>query len=104
MESELGEHHSGELHRASADQKAERILVGELTRVGWREADLVERRKNDPLKLEIAARLRRETTLPLKAIAQRVNLGSSKAANATLHRYMKRARGDQADQPQVGIR
>ena len=89
MERGLGEHHAGELHRASAEAKAERIVAEELKRRGWKEKDLVGRRKNDPSKLELAARLRRETTLTLKAIAARVHLGSSKAANANLHRYLR---------------
>ena len=97
------EHHSGELHRASADAKAERIVAEELKRNGWAETDLAARRKNDPLKLEIAARLRRETTLPLRAIAQRVKLGTSKAANARLHDHMKRAGARERGQPQLGI-
>lgn len=80
MEGQLGEHHAGELHRASAQAKAERIIAQELGRQGWQEADLVARRRNDPAKLELAARLRRETTLTIKAIAARVQLGSSKAA------------------------
>jgi len=36
-----------------------------------------------------AARLRRETTLSIKAIAARIRLGSSKSANARLHQAMK---------------
>jgi regulator of protease activity HflC (stomatin/prohibitin superfamily) len=64
MEGNLGEHHSGELHRASAEAKAERIVAEELKRLGWAQADLAARRKNEPMKLELAARLRRETTLP----------------------------------------
>jgi hypothetical protein len=55
-----------------------------------READLKSRRKNDPDKLEFPARLRRETTLTIKAIATRVSLGTSKAANAELHRHMQK--------------
>lgn len=102
MEGNLGEHHSGELHRASAEAKADRIMGEELKRNGWAEADLAARRKNDPVKLEIAARLRRETTLPLKAIAQRVKLGTSKAANARLHDHMKRAGDCEPSQPQLG--
>ena len=90
MEGRLREHHSGELHRASAEAKAKRIIAQELNRHGWAKADLATHRKNDPLKLEIAARLRRETTLPLKAIAARVPLGTSKTANATLHRFIGR--------------
>lgn len=52
----------GELHRASAEAKAERIIAEDLERQGWQESDLVARRKNDAVKLEIAARVRREMT------------------------------------------
>ena len=89
MENGLGEHHSGELHRESAAAKAEQIVAEELKRRRWKEADLAHRRKNDPEKLEIGARLRRETTLTIKAIAARVHLGTSKSANANLHRYLQ---------------
>ena len=89
MEGKLGAHHAGELHLGSAEAKAERIVAEELKGLGWKEADLKSRRKNDPDKLEIAARLRRETTLTIKAIAARVCLGTSKAANAKLHRHMR---------------
>jgi hypothetical protein len=61
----LGEHHSGELRRETADAKAERLISEELRQLGWKEADLVARRKSDPTKLAIAARLRTETTLPM---------------------------------------
>ena len=87
MESGLGEHHSGELHREVADAKAERIVAEELKRQGWQEQDLLTRPRSDPIKLELAARLRRETTLTVKAIAARVHLGTSKAANTKLHHY-----------------
>ena len=103
MEGNLGEHHSGELHRASAEAKAERIIREELKRCGWGEADLATRRKNDPIKLEIAARLRRETTLPLKAIAQRVHLGTSKTANAKLHNHMRASHDAEASQAHLGL-
>ena len=43
-------------------EKAERIIGEELRRLGWLEAQLALRRKRDPSKLEIAVRLRRETT------------------------------------------
>lgn len=88
MEGGLGEHHSGELHRQAAEAKAERIVAAELRRLGWREGDLESRRKNDPDKLEIAARLRRETTLSVKDIATRMHLGTSKGANRNLHAHM----------------
>ena len=71
-----------------AEAKAERIVGEELKRRRWEEADLKRRSKTDPEKLEIGARLRRETTLTLKVVAARVHLGSGKSANSNLHRHM----------------
>ena len=48
------------------------------------------RRKNDPDKPEIAARLRKETTLTLKQITGRLNLGTSKGCQYALHKWMRR--------------
>jgi len=56
------------------EAKGERIIAEELQRLGWRESDLVTRRKNDPGKMAIAVRLRRETPLSTKDIAGRVHL------------------------------
>jgi hypothetical protein len=89
MEGRLGEHHSGELRRETDQAKCERIVAEELARLGWKESDLGSRRKSDPSKLALATRLRRETTLPIKSIAARVQLGTSKSANARLHRTMR---------------
>jgi len=89
MEGKLGEHHSGELRRETAEAKAERLIGEELKRLGWTEGELAARRKSDPLKLALAARLRKETTLSLKAIAGRVHLGAAKGANTNLHRWMR---------------
>jgi hypothetical protein len=63
--------------------------AGELLRLGWKESDLAARRKSDPGKLGMAARLRQETILSLKAIASRVQLGTSRSANVWLHEWMK---------------
>jgi hypothetical protein len=73
MDGRLGENHSGELHRQTAEQKANRILSEELSRRGWTESDLADRRRSDPNKLAIAVRLRNETTLPVKWIEARVD-------------------------------
>jgi hypothetical protein len=78
MQGKLGQHHSGELRRETVEGKAERVIGEELGRLGWKEADLLPRRKSDPANLGIAARLRRETTLRSKAVARRVHLGTSK--------------------------
>ncbi len=64
-------------------------LPGEIALVGWTQEDLATHPKSDPGKLAIAARLRRETTLSIKAIAARVQLGASKGANSNLHRWMR---------------
>ena len=37
MEGKLGENHSGELRRETAQAKAERIMSEELKRLGWKE-------------------------------------------------------------------
>ena len=63
-------------------------MAEELRRLGWAERDRQERRKSDPDKLVIAAWLRRETTLTIKAIAAIVHLASSQGANGLLHRQM----------------
>jgi hypothetical protein len=50
---------------------------------------LISQRKKAAGKLDLAARLRRETTMPLKWIAARVHLGTSWSANGKLHQWMK---------------
>jgi putative transposase len=89
MEGHLGENHAGELRQESEEQKAERIVAEELKRLGWRERDLLTRRKNDPDKLALGGRIRRETTMSIKRIAARLHLGTSKGANTNLHRWLK---------------
>jgi hypothetical protein len=64
-------------------------VAEELARLGWRKAELLSRMKSDPRKLAIAARLRRETTLPPKGIAARVRIGAARGANALLHFWMQ---------------
>ncbi len=71
LEGQVGQHHFGALRMETAQAKAERIITEELGRLGWQQAELASRRKHDPAKLEIAARLRRETTLSVKQIATR---------------------------------
>ena len=84
MEGKLGGSHSGELHRETAEQRANRIIAEELARRGWPESELATRRRSDPGKLASAARLRSETTLPIKWIAARVQIGTAKGAKSVL--------------------
>ena len=60
----------------------------QLARLGWKESDLAGRLKSELGKLAIAARLRRETTLPIKWIAARVKIGTSKGARSVLNRWV----------------
>ncbi len=62
--------------REVAEQKAERVLAEELRILGWNESELSRRRKGDPGKVRIAKRLRRETTMTLEWIAQRLLMGT----------------------------
>jgi len=91
-----GEHPLSEVRRESAAAKAERIVAQELARLGWKEEELLRQRKNAPEKLAIAARLRKETILPLQRIAARVGLGTSKGANKNLHAWMQQTQRQDA--------
>ena len=88
MEGKLGENHSGELHRETAEQKASRIISEEMSRLGWKETDLVSRLKNHPDKLVIATRVRKETTLSIRWIAARLQMGTYKSVKSMLHERM----------------
>jgi hypothetical protein len=68
----------------------DRILSEKLSRRGWEESDLATRRRSDPGKVAIAARLRKETTLPIKWIAARVQIGTTKGAKSVLHHLAHR--------------
>jgi len=46
---------------------------------------LALRRKSDPVKMVLARRLRRETTMPLKWICERLEMGSWKAIHQRLY-------------------
>jgi len=89
LEGKLGEHHSGELRRETAEAKAERIIGEELKGLGWKPGELRQRAKSDPAKLALAARLRRETTQSIPWLAQRLHMGTWKSLNAKLHRWRK---------------
>jgi hypothetical protein len=68
----VGAQHYGAERQESGEAKAERLVRGELAELGWAEEELGRRRKRDAGKVGIARRLRRETTMTLKWIAQRL--------------------------------
>ena len=89
LDQQAGEWGKGKLRREHGENRAERIIAEELGKLGWSEADLEQARKSAPGKMAIAGRLRRETTMPLKWIAARIHLGTSKSANARVHQWMR---------------
>lgn len=69
------QHYGPELAEA-AQAKAERIVTEELANRGWELNELLVRRKGDPVKVAIANRVRRETTMTLAWIAERLRMGT----------------------------
>jgi putative transposase len=86
MSERVGPGHYGEEVRASGEAKAERIVVEELRRLQWTAKDLRERKKGDVEKVRIAARLRTETTMTIKWIAERMQMGAETYARDELKR------------------
>jgi hypothetical protein len=105
----MGEHHAGELRREHGENRAERFIREELKRSEWTEPDLKIQRENASGEWDLAARLRRETTMTVKWMVARVSLGMSKSANGKLHEWMKQRDAaslpsttpSRADQPQL---
>ena len=87
MEGRLGDNHPGEIRRETAQAKAERLIAEELSRLGWAGGPGYPS-KSDPRKLAIAARLRQETTLSIKQIAERLQLGKPKGAKSNLQKRL----------------
>ena len=92
MEGELGEHHAGELRRERAEWRAERIIAEELSGRGWTEAELGQRRRSDPVKLALGARLRRAFAAPTLAAPAQAAPKVSPRREATPRRERLRPR------------
>jgi hypothetical protein len=87
MKERMGsEHYSPERRRRQAH--AEGIVAEELKRRRWDEAQLGRRAKGDAQKVGIAARLRAETAVTVKWIAERLQMG----APGYLHHLLYRRR------------
>ena len=71
-----GPEHYGQEIREAGEEKARRVIEGELRKLGWRSGDLEARRKGDPEKVRLALRLRGETTMTLGWIAQALQMGT----------------------------
>jgi hypothetical protein len=73
---ELGPNHYGADRRKSEESRAQRFVAAELNRMGWSAEESRRRRKGNKGKVRLAARLRKETGMSLKWIAQRLEMGS----------------------------
>jgi hypothetical protein len=56
--------------------KVLRIVREELKRLGWTKAELKRRRKGDEAKVTLARRLRQETAVSLRRIAENLHMGT----------------------------
>lgn len=86
VQHQAGPRHVGPEVHQSAQAKAERIVREELEALRWSALDLERRRKGDPAKIEVARRLRNQTTMTLAWIAQRLRMGSAGHLSHLLYR------------------
>jgi lambda repressor-like predicted transcriptional regulator len=69
--------------------RAEAIIAAELRKQGREEASLSRGAKVDACKLALAARLRRETTITMQEIAERLHMGSRNSVGPKLHAWRR---------------
>jgi REP element-mobilizing transposase RayT len=85
-QAQVGRNHYGVERQETAEQRARRIVGEELKRRGWTEASLSQLRKGDAGKVQIARRLRAETTVTLQWIAAALAMGTwTHVANQLSH-------------------
>jgi len=83
-----GEHDGDEL-KESDEQKAQRLIEEMMCQAGWDRSELSRRRKSDFKKVQMAKRLRRETTMSWKWIAEHLAMGHWRAAFNAVKRSPK---------------
>jgi hypothetical protein len=72
----VGANHYGSDRRQTDEQKAQALVKSELKRLDWAENELRLRPKGDPAKVAMARQLRKQSTMSLKWIADRLQMGS----------------------------
>jgi len=85
LDGKLSENHFAQERIETTEVKGEQIIQAGLKEIGWTEEDLRARNKGAPEKVRIARRLRAETTLSLKRVAQRLNMGSWTSVSKLLY-------------------
>lgn len=76
LEKPASEHHHARERVETDEENAQRIVRAGLAKLGWREEELRLRRKSDPKKVALARELRAQTTVSLKWIARRLQMGA----------------------------
>lgn len=74
-----------ETGRKPTEANAERLVREEMRNRGWRAADLKRLRKGDSGKVEVARRLKKETTATREWIVARLKMGTTGNLNRCLH-------------------
>jgi putative transposase len=90
MKERMGEHHYGPERTETTEEHAETLVREGLRRLGWKEADLGARPKGHRAKVKLAQRLRAETTMTIKWIAARLQMGTWTHLNCLLYRQRRR--------------
>ena len=85
----VGAEHYGEERRESEAERAERMVLEELRQAGWEEARLASSPKGDRVKVRVALRLRRETTVAYEWIARRLRMGSRSSVSNLVYARQK---------------
>jgi len=89
MKERLGAEHFGEERQETIAEHAEAIVKAELRRRRWTEGDLGKRAKGDACKMAMAQRLRAESAVTVKWIAERLQMGSAGYVNHLLYHHRK---------------
>ena len=84
----LGAEHYGAERQETVEAHAEGIVAEEMKRRRWGEEELGRRAKGDARKVAVAARLRAETAVTVKWIAERLQTGAPGYVNHLL--YLRR--------------
>jgi hypothetical protein len=93
LEERRGPEHDGSERQETAEVLAEGIVAAELKRRRWTEAEWGRRAKGDAGKVAIAVRLRAETVMTVKWIAQRLRMGAPGYVHHLLYGRRKTAGG-----------
>ena len=93
MQDRMGAEHCGVERQETMAARAERIVVEEMKRRRWDEAELAQRAKGDAPKVAIALRLRAQSAVTVQWIADRLQMGAAGYVHHLLYRQRK-AKGE----------